>query len=244
MCRMVGVVFKDRFPLGTLIDLRHVAEVGEIPGDKEVGHRDGWGIVSFRNGSPRYIGRSPRPAFLDPSFDSALEDIQELDSPNILISHARAASAGGASLPNTHPFVVDGIVLGHNGTIEAFNPQTKLRPKGDTDSERLLLVLAEKMEEVGDLRSALKSLIVDDILQHKFSAAILLVSDGKTLFGYRDYSDSRKASYYDLRIAKCQDYVALFQETYLGYDARVSRVKKGELVSVDLDLKLKREMIR
>jgi len=244
MCRMVGVVFKDRFPLGTLIDLRHVAEVGKIPGVKELGHRDGWGIVSFRNGSPRYIGRSVRPAFLDPSFDSALEDIQELDSPNILIAHARAASAGGASLPNTHPFVVDGIVLGHNGTIKDFNPLTKLRPKGETDSELLLLVLAEKMEEVGDLRTALRSLILDDILTHKFSAAILLVSDGKTLCGYRDYSDSRKAFYYDLRIAKCQDYVALFQETYLGYDARISRVKKREIVAVDLDLKVKREMIR
>jgi len=244
MCRMVGVVFRDRFPLGTLTDLRHVSESGKVPGEKEPGHKDGWGIVSFRNGSPRYIGRSTRPAFIDPSFDSALEDIPEIDSPNILIAHTRAASAGGATLPNTHPFVVGGIVLAHNGTIKNFDPATKLKPKGETDSERLLLVLTDRLEETGDVRSALKSLIRDDILRHKFSAAILLVSDGKNLYGYRDYSDSRKASYYDLRIAKCEDYVSLFQETCLGYDARTTHVKKGELVSVGLDLKIRREMLR
>jgi len=227
-----------------LTDLRHVSERGKIPGEKELGHKDGWGIVSFRNGSPRYIGRSTRPAFIDPSFDSALEDMPELDSPNILIAHARAASAGGATLPNTHPFVVGGIVLAHNGTIKNFDPVTKLKPKGESDSERLLLVLADRLDEMGDLRTALKSLIQDDIRRHKFSAALLLVSDGKTLYGYRDYSDARKASYYDLRIAKCEDYVSLFQETYLGYHARTARVKKGELVSVSLDLKIRREMLR
>ncbi len=167
-----------------------------------------------------------------------------LDSPNILIAHARAASTGGATLPNTHPFVVGGIVLAHNGTIKNFDPVTKFKPKGETDSERLLLVLADRFEEKGDFRSALKSLITDDILRRKFSAAIMLVSDGKNLYGYRDYSDSRKASYYDLRIAKCEDYVSLFQETYLGYDARTTRVKKGELVSIGLDLKIRREMLR
>ncbi len=243
MCRMVGVVFRDRFPLGALTDLRHVSEIGKIPGEKEPGHKDGWGIVSFRSGSPRYIGRSTRPAFLDPSFDSALEDIPDLDSPNILMAHVRAASSGSVTLPNTHPFVVGGIVLAHNGTLENFEPATKLKSKGETDSERLLLVLTERFEETGDVRSALKSLIENDILRHKFSAAILLVSDGKNLYGYRDFSNPRKASYYDLRIAKCGDYVSLFQETCLGYDARVSRVKKGELVSVGLDLKIRREML-
>jgi len=244
MCRMVGVVFRDRFPLGTLTDLRHLSEIGKIPGEKEPGHEDGWGIVSFRSDSPRYIGRSTRPAFIDPSFDSALEDIPELDSPNILIAHARAASAGGATLPNTHPFVVGGIVLAHNGTIKDFDQVTKLKSKGETDSERLLLVLTDRLEEMGDVRSALKSLIRDDILRHKFSAAVLLVSDGKNLYGYRDYSDSRRASYYDLRIAKCEDYVSLFQETYLGYNTRTTHVKKGELVSVGLDLKIRKEMLR
>jgi len=242
MCRMVGVVFKDDFPLGALVDLRHVSQVGRIPGTKEPGHRDGWGIVSFRGGDPRYIGRSPREAFLDPSYDSALEDIPALDVPNIVMAHVRAASMGGAVMMNTHPFVVDGIVLGHNGTINDFHPVTSRKPKGDTDSERLLLLLADRMSEKGDIKTALKSVILEDIVKHKFSAAILLVSDGKVLLGYRDYT--KLPEYYELRIAKCGSYVSLFQETCLGYRTRTSQVKKGQLVSVGLDLKVRRELLR
>ena len=243
MCRMVGVVFRSQFPMGTLADLRRVSEVGKIPEEKERGHRDGWGIVSFRNSTPRYIGRSPRPAFLDPSFDSALEDIPELGAPNVLIAHVRAASKGTVTLPNTHPFVVDGIVLGHNGTIEDFHPRTSRKPKGETDSERLTLLVADRYDEKGTLGAALKSVILEELSEHDFSSAIMLASDGKALFGYRDYARKDRARYYTLRMCQCKDYVSLFQETSLGYKGRLSSVKKGEMVSVGLDLKVKRERI-
>jgi len=243
MCRMVGVAFTRQFPMGTLNDLRHVADVGKIPDEKEPGHRDGWGVVSFQSGSPRYIGRSPRPMHLDPSFDSALEDVARLESPNILIAHARAASTGSATIPNTHPFIVNDIVLGHNGTIKGPLPQTKRTPKGDTDSERLALLLGDRMDEMGALKTALKSVILEDIASNEFTAAILLASDGQRLYGYRDFAREDRADYYDLRIAKCDGYVAIFQESIMGYCGRVSRVKKGELVSVDLDLTVKREML-
>lgn len=243
MCRMVGVVFKNEFPRGTLMDLRHLSEVGKMPEEDQLGHRDGWGIVSFRSGTPRYIGRSPRPAFLDPSFDSALEDIPELVGPNILIAHVRAASEGAASLPNTHPFVVDGIVLGHNGTIENFHPETTRKPKGETDSERLALLIADRYDEKGDLGMALKSVILGELSEHKFSSDVMLASNGKTLYGYRDFARQDRARYYSLRMCQCKDYVALFQQTHLGYEGKLSNVKKGELVSVSLDLKVKRERV-
>ena len=243
MCRMLGVVFTREFPMETLADLRCESETGEIPGEKERGHRDGWGIVSFRDGNPRYIGRSPRPAFLDPSFDSALCDVPELVPPNILIAHVRAASKGTATLPNTHPFVVDGIVLGHNGTIESFQPKTTREPKGETDSERLALLVADRYDEKKDLRAALRSVILDEMSEHEFSSAIMLASDGRVLCGYRDFAQKDRARYYNLRLCQCGNFVGLFQETYLGYEGRISQVKKGELVSVDLDLKVKREQV-
>lgn len=243
MCRMVGVVFRNEFPMGTLTDMRHISETGKVPDCDEVGHRDGWGIVSFRNGNPRYIGRSPRPAFMDPSFDSALEDIPELVPPNILIAHVRAASKGTATLPNTHPFVVDGMVLGHNGTIEGFHPRTTRKPKGDTDSERLALLVADRLDEKGDLGEALKSVIRGELSEHEFSSAIMLASDGKRLYGYRDFAKRNRADYYDLRMSQCKEYVALYQQTFMGYRGRQSRVEKRELVSVGLDLRVKRERV-
>ncbi len=243
MCRMLGVVFRGAFPLSTLSDLRRLSEVGKIPGYDELGHRDGWGIVSFRNGAPRYLGRSPRPAFLDPSFDSALESVPEVAAPNILIGHVRAASKGTATLPNTHPFVIGGLVLGHNGTIEDFFPETTRKPKGETDSERLALLVGDRFVEKGELGEAMKSVIRGELSEHEFSSAIMLASDGKRLFGYRDYAREEMADYYDLRFCRCGDYVAMYQQTILGYDDEISRVKKGELVSVGLDLKVRRERV-
>lgn len=243
MCRMLGAVFRREFPLEMLADLRNLSEVGKIPGYEELGHRDGWGIVSFRDGNPRYIGRSPRPAFLDPSFDSAVADIPKIVAPNILIAHVRAASKGTATLPNTHPFVIGQMVLGHNGTIEDFFPETRRKPKGETDSERLALLVADRFEEKGDLREAMKSVISAELSEHEFSSAIMLASDGKRLVGYRDFSKKDMADYYDLRICKRSGSVALYQQSTYEYEGTLSRIKKGELVTVGLDLKVEREKV-
>jgi len=243
MCRMVGIVFGGGFPTDTLDDLRHVAEVGIVPDQEEQGHRDGWGIVSFMNGSPRYVGRSPRAMHLDPSFDAAIVDVQKLTAPNILIAHARAASKGSAKMENTHPFVMGGLVLAHNGTVHDLSPPKGAVPKGESDSELLALLLADRYAEKKNLEQALSSIITEDMARRKFSAAVLLVSDGKTLFGYRDYADEDRASYYDMRVAKCRDCVVLYQESVMGYQGEVSEVSKGELVSVSLDLSVRRRMV-
>lgn len=243
MCRMVGLVFRREIPTDALCDLRRVAEVGIVPEQKERGHTDGWGMVSFTNGSPHYVGRSDRAMHLDPSFDAALTDVQKLPSPNILIAHARAASKGGAKMENTHPFVIGGLVLAHNGTVYDLGPPKGVVPKGESDSELLALMLAERYAEKRDLERALTSLIIEEIGRRKFSAAVLLVSDGKTLFGYRDFERQDRASYYDLRIARCEDHIALYQESVTGYAGDVSQVSKGELVSVSLDLSVRRRMV-
>jgi predicted glutamine amidotransferase len=243
MCRMLGVVFKGSFPLDRLEDLRRLSEIGKIPGYDELGHRDGWGIVSFRDGNPRYIGRSPRPAFLDPSFDSAEEAVPDIVAPNIVLAHVRAASKGTATLPNTHPFIVGQLVLGHNGTLEDFFPETSRKAKGETDSERLALLVADRFEEKGDLGDAMKSVIRGELSEHEFSSAIMLASDGRRLFGYRDFSKEGMADYYDLRVCKNADYVALYQQTLHECGGSESRVKKGELVTVALNLDIVREMV-
>lgn len=246
MCRMIGVVFRDKFPVDSLVDLRHVAEVGKLP-DKDLheedGHRDGWGIVTFSNGSPRYIGRSPRPAHVDPSFDSASREVCSVSPPNILIAHVRASSRGGRKMENTHPFIRGGVALAHNGTVYDFDPQTRNRARGDTDSERILMLLADRYEETGDLGSSLRSTILDVVGGYRYSAVILLVSDGRTLCGFRSYARGKSAEYYNLKIARCRNHVILFQESFLGYDADVSEIENGELVEIDMDLNVVRERI-
>jgi len=242
MCRMVGVVFRDQFPVNVLTDLRTISREGEIPGRKLRGHRDGWGIASFVDGSPVYLGRSPSWAAEDSSFEIAVNKASKLRPPSIVIGHIRAASRGKAKLVNTHPFIVGGLVLGHNGTIKGLNFATEGRRLGGTDSELLALALADRYEKEHNLRIALKAVIQEEVLDREFTGAVLLVSDGKTLCGYRDYSEN--GSYYNLRLAVGKQSIVLFQETANGIDGSVSQVKRRELVSIGLDLEVKREMIR
>jgi len=244
MCRMVGIVFRREFPMEALKDLRDVAKYGLIPDEPIPGHRDGWGIVSFRNGGPLYIGRSSRPISNDNSFDSALQDVLKVEAPNILIAHARALSNGAATIPNTHPFVMDGIVLCHNGTVRDIKFKPRHPVKGETDTELLLARLADRVEDTGDLADSIKSLISDDIHSHEYSAAIMFISDGKRLYAYRDYSPGKSADYYNLKMAVGDESVAFFQETKAGYEGEVLQIENGELVTVDLDLNVRREVLR
>lgn len=244
MCRMVGIVFRDEFPMGALRDLRDVAETGLVPGERVPGHKDGWGIVSFRSGSPLYVGRSTRPIFYDDSFESALRDVPRIEAPNILIAHARALSSGAATIQNTHPFVMDGIVLCHNGTVRNIRYRPRHAVKGETDTEKLMARLADRVEDSGDLEDSIRKLITEDIHSHEYSAAVMFISDGRRLYAYRDYSPGRSAEYYDLSMAVMSDSVAFFQETRAGYEGQVSHVENGELVSVDLELDVRREMVR
>lgn len=244
MCRMIGVVFRREFPMGSLIDLREVARTGEIPGKEVPGHKDGWGIVSFRNGSPLYVGRSSRPIFLDDSYDSAREDVSKIRAPNILIAHARALSTGTPTIPNTHPFIIDGIALCHNGTVRGVKFQTRHAAKGETDTEKLLARLVDRAEVSGDLEESIKDLILKDIHSLAYTAAIMFISDGKKLYAFRDFSSGKSAEYYDLKMAMGSDCIAFFQETRMGYEGEVSQIENGELVIVDLDLNVRREMVR
>ncbi len=245
MCRMTGVVFRSSFPTEALMALKQMAETGRIPDEEPRGHRDGWGMASFVNGSPKLVGRSIRPAHLDPSFDSAMADAMKLAAPNVLIAHVRAASRGGVAMENTHPFIADGIVLAHNGTFKDFDPKTRSNPKGQTDSERLLMLLMDRCEDGRDLHAALKSVITEDLRSVETRGAVLLVSDGSKLYGYRKVNDPKREWYYKLHVAEAADAVMLYQEVPEGcaLSGRVSEVGDGELVSVSLDLKVVRERL-
>jgi glutamine amidotransferase len=242
---MVGMVFKECVSWAPFRDLQHVAEIGAVPdqGDELPGHRDGWGIASFMAGAPRYVGRSERPVHLDPSYDSAVNTFDTLETPNILIAHARRGSEGSRSLENTHPFIGEGLVFAHNGTVKKFEPNTRHRAKGQTDSERLFMSLLDRIEEGMNLRSAVKALVREDVAGHEYTAVILMVSDGRTLLGYRGYHDERNSWYYNLKLSVCPGAVTMFQETVQGYPGEIVQIDNGELASVNMNLEVQRERL-
>lgn len=245
MCRMIGVVFHSSFPYDALDALRHVAEVGKVPdqGDEEDGHRDGWGMVSFRRGSPYYLGRSARPIHIDPSFEQASKDISSLERPNILVCHARRGTQGATNLQNTHPFVTGGIVFAHNGSVMEYHPETVFRPRGDSDSARVFSRFVDEYSKGRDVRDAMVGLLADSVHGHEFTGLILLVSDGKSLYGYREYGPGRDAEYYNLKLMRRDDRAILFQQGDVQCSEDVEQVGNGELVTIGLDLRVKREQL-
>ena len=245
MCRMVGVVFRSRFPRESLQALRTVAGTGRIPEETELGHRDGWGIVAYEAGSPTQIGKSERPAHVDPSFDSAMDDADSLSPPSILIAHVRAASAGSVSLRNTHPFISDSLVLAHNGTVRGHIPAGSRTPKGETDSEKLFMLVADRYERTHDLRESVAGVVKEDLKGTTYNGMVLLVSDGSRLVGFRKVNHQDWEWYYKLRLAERLTDVMLYQEVPEGCaaDGRVSEVGDGELVTVGLDLRVAREKL-
>ncbi len=242
---MVGVAFRSGFPNESLSALREVAGTGRIPEEEELGHRDGWGIVSFSRNSPNLIGKSERPAHLDPSFDSAMVSAAATTSPNILIAHVRAASAGSISLKNTHPFISGKLVLAHNGTVKGPIPDATQAPKGDTDSERLLLLVADRYARTNDLEGSVVGLVTEDLKDNTYRGMVLLVSDGSKLVGFRKVNQQDWEWYYKLRLAVRADEVMLFQEVPEGcvVDGQVSEVADGEIVCIDTGLEVTRKKV-
>lgn len=148
-------------------------------------HGDGWGRASVRTpGEAPHVIRSPLSAVNDPDFDAALS------SPSrAAIVHLRWATAG---LPvnecNAHPFEVDGIAFGHNGTIKPLDelrallsPESVAELRGTTDSEMYFALIRERLAEGLDLHEATTR--VASMLRERFPLASLnaLLLDGEQL---------------------------------------------------------------
>jgi len=103
--------------------------------------------------------RDPEPAWRDPSFS---RDAKEVRS-RTFIAHVRLASVGGRTVENTHPFLMQGRMLAHNGHIGGLHElEARLGParelvRGETDSERFFALVTAEADRLGDLEEGLVS---------------------------------------------------------------------------------------
>jgi predicted glutamine amidotransferase len=181
---------------------RPLSEKGCVRNEKGVppGHKDGWGIAGFPDGKPFYYGRRPKSASEDSAaWKEALANAEKNPSP-LLIAHLRKASKGQAVIENTHPFSRDGWLFCHNGTIfDAENlPLKKHEPEGGTDSERFFLFLLEELERGGGTDEALKKAIREGAGRCRWNSLTLLLSNGRSLYAYRCYTEVEQKDYYTL----------------------------------------------
>lgn len=112
---------------------------------------DGAGLGFFSPGGEPVLDKQPEPAFRDREFTRAARHAES----SAFVAHVRWATAGGRTVRNTHPFVMDGRVMAHNG---GFGELSRLDAElgsysglvlGDTDSERYFALITKQTDAHG-----------------------------------------------------------------------------------------------
>jgi glutamine amidotransferase len=112
---------------------------------------DGAGLGFFDPAGQPVVDKQPEPAFSDQEF---IREARQAESA-AFVAHVRWATAGGRTVRNTHPFVMDGRVMAHNGGIgelgqldQELGSYARL-VLGDTDSERYFALITKQTDAHG-----------------------------------------------------------------------------------------------
>ncbi len=117
---------------------------------------DGFGLGTFEPDGTVDVDKAPLAAYVAELY--AREAREECST--TFIAHVRYASVGELTLENTHPFVLDGRIFGHNGIVgdlervEAELGDLRDELRGTTDSERLFALVTRRIRDHdGDVRA-------------------------------------------------------------------------------------------
>jgi predicted glutamine amidotransferase len=251
MCRMFAFSGDyDDTPM-ILQEFRTLAQAGKVLPGVSPGHKDGWGITCYLNGALKELGRHPTDAMADERYTMACEETARM-RPRILIAHLRKASRGmETSLTNTQPLRWDSWTFGHNGTI--WSPAFR-RKNGESDSiaflERLMSLVQAKRdsnalhqtiaESVRQIRRAIQE--NPDSMGRTYSSLTFVLSDGRSLYVLRDFSEGFKdrdyEDYYTMHYLKSPNYVLFCQEQLISGDWRPLTNKTMAIVSPNGDLEI------
>lgn len=137
-------------------------------------HPDGWGLANFQNEKFQI--------FKEPTKANRSENLKNILSHPIIaknvFAHIRLATVGKIISVNCHPFCQTDSnkrswMLIHNGTIFDYPALDKYKDKekGDTDSERILLYIIDKVNEFEKEKSNLST------IKERFNLLYEIISD-------------------------------------------------------------------
>jgi predicted glutamine amidotransferase len=199
-CRFWGMI-ADSLPknavLSDLVNLPYsLKNLGAV-------NDDGWGLAYYKSSQPVILRGEP-PAFSDPNFDSAAQELAA-SSAHIGVGHVRAASSGAADIPDPHPFIRQKggkwWAFGHNGGLDkttlknligaqylARNPPTVGANWDDpdvVDSDLYMLYILKCVEESNwDVTFGIAKAVID-ISAVDSGGMNFFFTDGETLWGFR-----------------------------------------------------------
>ena len=191
MCQIFGYSGSDKIELNNVLK--------EFYSHSDL-HPNGWGLATL-SGKQANIEREVLSANKSAYLAGRLTD--KVEAPAVL-AHIRYATIGNVELKNCHPFTgfdTEGRrwTLIHNGTIFEYQPMDEYvrKQKGDTDSERILLYLIDKINEARKkknkaLNAADRIAVVEKILSDitNGNKINLLIYDGELLYAHSNYAGS------------------------------------------------------
>jgi predicted glutamine amidotransferase len=237
MLSVVGA-FADRREL--LFRFRELAATGKVSERSKPGHRDGWGIICYEDGMPKYLGRSTADATKDECYVVACDLLAGVKHPGVMMGHLRKASFGDRSIENTQPFLHGKWSFAHNGTIWSTDYR---RDNGRSDSviffERLLKaveagspILTVEDAITNMVRKARSEMVHNpDEMGRAYSSLTFIMSDGTSLYALRDFANQRDADYYTLHYLRTADAIIFCQERII--EGEWKPIPNKSLASVD-----------
>lgn len=157
-------------------------------------HPHGWGLACISRENALIEKESVKA--IDSNY--LKERLSQPISAKIMLAHIRYATIGNVEYKNCHPFSVRDNTgrqwtLIHNGTIFDYQPLSRYIPQqtGDTDSERVLLYLIDRLNEVQMKKGERlvfeeRFFLFDEIIcdMSEGNKLNLLFSDGKYLYAH------------------------------------------------------------
>lgn len=144
MCRLLGIFSENEVELPGDIWYNFL-NIAKNDGVFNYPHRDGWGAAWISRDKVNYYKN------LTPIWESRMPPNMIGDS---FVIHARKATIGEPAIENTHPFIMEDVLLVHNGDLQlAVNPKRKTI--GKTDSEKYLALLLDLRDEMGEMEQAI-----------------------------------------------------------------------------------------
>jgi predicted glutamine amidotransferase len=220
---LLGIVPEE----GGMVDFSMVRSFGNLATCGRVcegaapGHNDGWGVVAWVSGKPRYLGREPTSASKDSQFEEACKKGESLNVNSHLIAHLRKASVAAKVRENTHPFVLDEWAFAHNGTIR------RLNLRYTTDSQWFFeSIIKEVKKNGGDVVAAVSKnvRIIHEI--YPYSSLTFLMSNGSEFYAFRDAA--KNLDYYTMYFVNFAGALVLSQEKF--FDAQWQSLDNGSLL--------------
>ncbi len=235
-------------PSDALREFRILADKGNVPRGASPGHKNGWGITCYADGSLKELGRQPTNAMTDELYQTASNEAARI-KPQILIAHLRKPSPGidTISLENTQPLQRDSWTFAHNGTI--WSPNFR-RKNGQSDS----IVFFEKLLENTQNKSESHKLherIANSVMQLRqnlldnpdsngktYSSITFILSDGKSLYVLRDFKEEKEENYYTMYYLQSTDCVLFCQQQITPGDWKLLGNRNLAVVDPKNDLKI------